>query len=668
ELKGIYRLEDMDKVKHRNAMPGFFPYVRGTNVGGYLTNAWEIAQEIFGSTPKEFNEAITSDLKRGQTTVSLTLDSVSGRGQDSDHGDKGEVGKGGVAISTLEDLETAFKGINLEETPINIDSQTAAVFTGAFLVALMKKQGYNTIKLSGNIEFDPIGQLAKNGELPYDLEGLYNEMAYLLEWANKNAPGLKTISVDATPYHNAGASAVQELAYALATGVEYVKAMLDKNFTIDEIASKIRFSFALGSNFFMEISKLRAAKMLWARIVEEFGGNENSQKIYVHCRTSGWNKTVYDPYVNMLRTTTEAFSGVMGGCDSMHVASFDEAIRKPDEFSRRIARNVQIILKEECHFDSLIDPVGGSWYIEKLTQEVAETAWKLFQEVEQKGGALKALQDGFIQQEIEKVAEKRKANLATRKDKIVGTNIYPNLTEKPVEKRPLNLDKIFEKRSKYLNDFRTSGDLEKHIKPLEKLGEVLEAGPEDIFEKMVDAAYSSATIGEIKSTIRFNEKEPEKVTPIKIHRGAEMFEELRDAMKAYIEKNKTAPKVFLANMGPVKQYKARADFSAGFFQVGGFEIVNNPGFETPEAAAEAAIESKAPVVVICSSDPTYPELVPPLVKKVKDASSETTVILAGYPKDQIEDHKRSGVDEFIHIRANVYEILVKIQKNLGVLA
>ncbi|MCK5075128.1 MAG: acyl-CoA mutase large subunit family protein, partial [Calditrichia bacterium] len=475
--------------------------------------SWKIAQEIHCSTPKDFNQTIRNDLNRGQTAVNLNFDSVSGLGQDSDHGVKGEVGKDGVTISTLKDFETALKGINLEETPVYINSQTGAVFSGALLAALCKKQGYNVKKLSGSIEFDPLGELVKNGELPYSLKGLYDEMASLLKWSIKNAPQLKTISVKVENYQNAGGSAVQELAYAMATGVEYIKQMLDKGFSIDEIAGKMRFTFSLSSNFFMEISKLRAAKMLWAKVVEEFGGNEESQKITIHCRTSSWNKTVYDPYVNMLRVTTEAFSGVMGGCDSMHVTPFDEPIRTSDEFSRRIARNVQIILKEECHFNSLIDPVGGSWYIENLTQKAANKAWELFQTIEEKGGMYNSLQSGYIVQEIEKIADKRKANLAKRKDKFVGVNIYPNLTEKPVEKRPRDLDKIYKNRSRYLSDFRTSGDLEKHILPLEKLSLVLEASPEDIFAKIIDAAYSSATIGEIKNTIRLNEEQPEKVTP-----------------------------------------------------------------------------------------------------------------------------------------------------------
>ena len=411
------------------------------------------------------------------------------------------------------------------------------------------------------------------------------------------------IAVNTRLYHNAGGNAVQELAFALATAVEYLRQNESRGVTVAQTASKLVFGFSMGADFFMAIAKLRAARLLWARVVAASGGDEEAQKMRIHASTSLWNKSKLDPYVNMLRNTTEAFAAVAGGTDSLYVGPFDQVVRPPDEFSQRIARNTQTILSEECHFDQVADPAGGSYYVEALTAQVASAAWAIFQQIEKQGGMLKALQSGIPQQQVKAVAAKKAEAVAQRRLSLVGTNVYANATEKPLEG--------------------------------------------------ADPAYVPCHCGQNESC--------QGVETLSVRRGAEPFEKLRAAVSASSKR-----KVFLANMGPLRQHKARADFSTGFFQAGGYEVLENRGFQTVDEAAAAAAASGASTVVICSTDDTYPEIVPALAQKLKAANSGLFLVVAGYPKDQIDAFKQAGVDEFIHVRANCYEVLHGIAPKLGI--
>lgn len=666
DLQPMYRQEDAAGLAHVNSWPGAFPFVRGSHAAGYTAEPWLISQELPYSTPEEFNQAARHDLERGQTALTLILDTATLLGHDPDEARAGDVGQGGVSVATVDDLAKALTGIDLEQTPLYVRATSAALPTTAVLMALVRRQKRAVDKLRGGIEMDPLCILAESGAYPRSLVGGYDRMAQLIGWAKTNAPHLHMVTVHSQPYHDSGAHAVQELAFVLATAVEYVREMLARNLAIDDVAPRIRFSFSVGANYFMEVAKLRAARLLWAKVIEAFGGNADSQKMALHVRTSAYNKTVYDPYVNMLRTTTEAFAGVVGGCDSLHVGCFDEAIGLPDEFSRRIARNTQIILQQESHLTRVIDPAGGSWYVEKLTHEVARKAWALFQEIEQQGGMGAALAAGFPQAQVAKTAEQRLANLDFRRDVLVGTNQYPNLKESQLETRAPDHQALHKKRAAHIGEYRTALDDQASIVVLEKLTNILNASLDDAVEMAIEAALAGATLGEIARTLRRGDETQTTITPLHTHRLAERFESLRQAAEAFQAKTGSRPKVFLANMGPIPQHKGRADFSTGFFQVGGFEVINNDGFATVESAAQAALASGASIVAICSTDDTYPELVPPLTQQIKAAKPDTLVILAGYPADQIEAHRAAGVDDFIHLRANVVELLSNLQQKLGV--
>lgn len=458
DIQPMYHQRDVENLPHIGALPGFAPFVRGTKALGHVVDPWWIAQEIPYGDPVEFNRAAKADLERGQTALNIPLDRATLSGMDPDAAKPGDVGRGGLSLATVDDVAKAFDGIDLEQIPILLQAGASGLAVVVLIASHMRKEGKSTQKLKGWIMVDPLGSLSLNGALPSTLENLYGESAQLTIWARDNAPRLRTMAIHGHPFRNAGGSAVQELAFMAATGVEYLREMLSRGISIDDIAQRIGFSFSTGGDFFMEIAKFRAARLVWERVVEAFGGNDDSKRMYIHSRTLSWNKTATDPYVNMLRVTTEAFASICGGCDSLHVAPFDEPIGLPGEFTRRIARNVHIILKDECHFDKVVDPAGGCWYVESITDAIARKAWRLFQEIEKRGGMFKALQEGFPQRLLAETAAKREKGIATRKDAFVGTNKYPNLLERTPEAIQPDYDALYINRLTQLAQYRSATD------------------------------------------------------------------------------------------------------------------------------------------------------------------------------------------------------------------
>ncbi len=661
DLQPIYRQENLEGLPHLGGLPGFAPYVRSTTPLAFVAQSWDVAQEIACGTPAAFNAAVQADLTRGQTAINLVLDHPTLHAVDADQADADEVGKGGLSISSVADLAVALAGVDLEATPIYVQADTSALSFTALLAALAQQQGKSLAKLRGAIGMDPLGHLAAHGHLPRDLAGVYDAMAQLTGWAATHAPQVQTITVQGHPYHNGGASTTQELAFALATAVDYLRTMQSHGLSIDDTAPRIRFSLSIGSNFFMEIARLRAARLLWAKIVAAFGGNAESQKMRVHARTSAWNQTVCDPHVNLLRGTTEAFSAVVGGCDSLHVSPFDELVRVPDEFSRRIARNTHVVLREESNLARTVDPAGGSWYVETLTDAVARQTWTLFQEVEKQGGMGAALAAGWPQAQVAATAAQRAANLAKRKDIFVGTNMYPNPKETRLEAPPVDTLAIKAERTAALAACRAAADTGKKQAALAQL-----AQSGSSMDAAIQAALAGATLGEIAQAARANAQPGPTITAICAQRGAAPFEQLRAAADAFATRVGQRPQVFLATMGPLTQHKGRADFATAFLGVGGFETIYPAGFNSADEAATAALASGAKAVVICSTDATYPELVPPLVQKLKQANPGLMVLLAGYPTDQIDAFKAAGVDDFIHLNANCQALLSTLQQNMGV--
>lgn len=647
-LQPVYTRADVSEVPHLASTPGSAPFVRGYSNSGYASASWEFSQEIAASKALDFNCALLSDLMRGQNSVSLTFDRAARSGQDADAAAAG-VGVGGVSISDLTDLSVALKGVDLTALPVHLQAGANPLPAAALYLAFVEKAKVDAKALTGSLTGDPLGELAAQGSLSASLDASYDALAAWTKWAGKNVPGLATVGVDAGIWFDAGGNAVQELAFALASGVEYIRALSARKLKASAVAPKIRFTFAIGPQFFLEVSKFRAFRLLWSRVAQSYELTAKASRPIVHARTNRWGKTVLDPHVNMLRVTTEAFSAVLGGVDSLQIGTFDEVLGGSDEFSRRIARNLHTLLAEEFHTVAPVDPAGGSWVVEKTTDEFARKAWALFQDIEKQGGFAAALRSGYVQKLVATTSAEKDDAVSKRRLGIVGTNLFPNLKEKPIARPAFDQAAFAAARATEIKGRRSAAP---------------KAAATDV-DALIKAAAAGATVGQIASLNGSAAEAP--VTAVPAKRAAAGFEELRARSDAFAKKTGARPKVFLAKMGPVKQHKPRTDFSAGFFAVGGFEAIAKEAFETPEAAAKAAAASGAPVAVLCSTDDTYPALVPIFAGALKQAKPDMVVVLAGLPADkaQIDSFHAAGIDEFIHIRANVRELLAKLLKQIG---
>ncbi len=585
-LKPIYTKEDIQQIPFLKDMPGEGSRVRGSKLTGYVKNPWHVSQEMDVKTPADFNKAIKEALQTGQTMIHFKLQLQNSAGK-------------GLALHNEEDIANAFDGISLSDTPVLIDAQTDLV---SFL-SLIKSYA-KTDSIQGTIGMDPLAILVEQGQLSMKPEAAYDQLAESIKWVLKNQPNVRTILVKGDPYHNGGANAVQELAFTIGTGIEYMSELLERGLSVGEIAQHMTFSFSIGSNIFMEIAKLRAAKIIWTTIIEAYGGNEDSSKMHIHARTSAFTKTIHDPYVNMLRSTIEAFSAIVGGIDSLHVSAFDEPIKKSDSFSRRIARNTQSILREESFLNKVIDPAGGSWYVETLTNELAEKAWELLTEIESQGGMLEALKAGTVQESILSVLQERQNNVNHRKDKIVGTNMYANIQEKPIG--------YTKTKAVYEN--------------------------------------KDATIS-IK-----------KISPVRI---SESFEQLRQASERYLQTAGERPKVGLLNLGPIPEHKPRADFISGFFEAGGFLVVKNDGYGTVEDVIEGARAMNLTTYIICGTDDSYKEMVKDICGELKKSNPDLRLFIAGKQENEVF-FRNVGINNFIHIGTDCFAFLHQLQQEMGV--
>lgn len=664
DLQPMYWAKDLEDLSHLDSLPGFPGYVRGTTPDGYVLKPWDICQEIACSTPKAFNEAACHDLARGQNALKMVLDRPSRKGTDPDvDGEAPQAGRTGLSLATLDDLTTALRGIDLQAVPLTIYTGATALPMVAMVSAYLERVGLPLSSLRGCIGADPLGELAVEGSLPISMKTAFDSMACLVKWTADRGPQVQTIFVQGSPYHDAGANAVQEIAYAIATGVEYLRELAKRDVLIDDAAQQMRFGFSLGANFFMEIAKLRAARLLWAQVVGAFGGNLDARKMTIHARTSAFTKTVIDPYVNMLRNTTEAFSGAMGGVESMHICPFDEAIRPADEFSRRVSRNLQIILQQEAHLVHPIDAPGGSWYIEKLTDTVARNAWTLFQTIEAKGGMTQFLHEKGPQTATAATAARKAKNLDTRRDVMVGNNMYPNLKEVRLQAPFVDYEALEKGRSAELQAYRLNTD------PFlfhDKLGEFdieFQSESQDVVQKGKDAVLAGATLGDLWAVLGNAEDQTPSIQPLRIHRASERFETLRGRAETILAQKGVRPRIFLASVGPLPSVKPRADFSRAFFEVGGFEVLGSGTFENEDEAAQAVLASGVRIAAICSTDQAYPELIPKLAGAIKRSAPEITVLVAGRPAaDQEPVYREAGVDDFFFVGANCYDLLSALQE------
>ena len=656
----MYTRKHTEDILPKGVMPGMGDYLRGVDAAGYIGKPWGIAQACDETLPAENNELLRHEHDKGATIYHIVLDTASRAGVDARQAET--VGDTGTSVTTVEDMHVLLTGLDLAKFPLYVYAGANAMPLLALVAAARRASGEDMAEVRGIVGADPIGALAADGKLPASLDAHYDSLAAAARWATVNAPHLRTVFVRSDVYSNGGANDVQEVASVLATATAYLRALCERGLTIDEAASQIAFAFSMGANFFLQIAKLRAVRPLWAQIVGAFGGSAEAQKMRIHARPALFFKTIYDPYVNMLRNTTEIFSGVVGGIDSFESAPFDEPIRKGDEFSRRIARNVQIMLQEEFGLLQPIDPAGGSWAVETLTRQMKEKIWAEFQRIEKEGGIIAALRAGSLQESVAAVLAARFKNADLRRDRIVGNNMYPNMTETLLETRAEDTAALKAQRTADIDAYLSDIDVKHRDEALASLRQAHSV------DHAVEAALAGATIAELMTAVTEGNG-AETVTAIAPHRWSERFEALRQRTEEYKAEKNDNVKIFLANMGPIPQHKARADFTTGFLQVGAFEVLGNDGFKTVEEAADAARASGADAVVICSTDATYPEIVPALAPKLHEVLPKARVFLAGAaPKDLLETYKEAGIDEYISVRANCYEILESLQKQKGMIA
>jgi methylmalonyl-CoA mutase len=587
-LQPIYRKEDIAELPFTDCQPGSAPYIRGNDPDTYLSEGWLIAQAQDEPNLEKLNNIILKELNSGLSAVNLKLA----------HDDAPQ----GIKLKSVQDIRVALEGVDINAAPLfmqlNVDDSDLISQFETYAQAM----GIEIGKLRAGIGFDPTGEFARKGYLSYPLETVWDKVSKAVGWAVDKAPNVRILSIDGSVYEAAGASSVQELGLVLSTAIGYIQGLLAQGFHIDKIAPLFQVTLSLGSNLFMEIAKVRAFRLVWAEMIQAFGGNTNSRKIWIHGKTASFNKSMYDTYVNVLRTSTEGFAGVIGGIDSLEIGCFDSLIRNADESSRRMARNQQIILKEEAHFAKVVDPAGGCYYIETLSNEMAKLAWQLMQELEGSGGMVKSLRAGLVHQIIAPVAKAKIDAAHKRKDVYVGVNMYANTLEGIVE-----------------------SEKDKSI-----------------------ASHSTATV-------KLDSGALPKL------RAVMKLEELRSSIVKASDNVNT--KIFLLNMGSIGEYKARADFATGFFQVGGFEVISPSGYKSVVDAVTEAKQSGASAFCICSTDDNYVSL----VHEICSALQGLPIILAGYPQDMIETYRANGVDTFIHIRADVYETLSELASIMGVI-
>ena len=665
-LEPIYTLDNAKLDGPQAQPPGCAPYLRGISASGYIDQPWTISQYVNAVLPADANEILKEELGRGNQTVHLTLNRATLRCEDTLR--PGEWM--GVHLSTLGDLRAALDGIDLTKSPVQLYCGPSAAPVLGLLLARAKELGEEDQlqSYSGYIGADPLGFLAQEGALPCPLDCLYDEMALVIRWSQKHLPKCKTILVRSDCYHNGGANDVQEVAYCISTAIQYIDAMLLRGLEIGEIAGQIAFSFSLGANFFMEIAKLRAVRKIWAEVISAYGGDEEAQKICVLARTSAFTTTACDPYVNVLRASTQTFSGVVGGIQGFSVTPFDEAVRESTVQSRRIARNIQLMFQGEFNMLQPVDPAGGSWYVESLTEQLGEAIWAQIQQTEGEGGILEQLKSGKAQEAVAQVLKSRYQKLATRADRAVGCNMYANMLEQPLEKNGRSPEELAQLRAQALKEALAGQNTEDCRARLEHLPARVSGEPEEFIPAVAAAFFAGATLQQVRHALNDGFEGDVTVVPIPEARWTAPFENLRRTTEQYEKETGKTVNIFLANMGPIPQHKARADFITGFMEVAHFKVLGNNGFPTVEEAARAAIEAPAQVIVICSSDPTYPELVPPLARLIKQGKPGATVYLAGAPAAEYKDaYLEAGVDDFIHVKSNCLEMLTAIQQKEGLI-
>ena len=651
EVKPLYTEADIQDLPHLGSLPGIEPFTRGPRATMYAGRPWTIRQYAGFSTAEESNAFYRKALAAGQQGVSVAFDLATHRGYDSDHPRvEGDVGKAGVAIDSVEDMKILFDGIPLDKVSVSMTMNGAVIPILANFIVTGEEQGHPRSVLSGTIQNDILKEFMVRNTYIYPPEPSMRIIADIIEYTSNEMPKFNSISISGYHMQEAGANLVQELAYTLADGREYVRAALKAGMDVDQFAGRLSFFFAIGMNFFMEAAKLRAARLLWTRIMKEFDPKKpGSLMLRTHCQTSGVSLQEQDPYNNVVRTAYEAMAAALGGTQSLHTNALDEAIALPTEFSARIARNTQLILQEETGITHVVDPLAGSYYVESLTHELAEKAWALIEEVEAMGGMTKAVASGMPKLRIEETAARRQALIDRGEEVIVGVNKYRLTKEDPIDILDIDNMKVRGAQIARLDRIRASRDAAACEAALAEVSRRAKEGG-NLLEAAVEAARARASVGEISMAMEkeFGRHRAEVKTLAGVYgaayEGDDEFARIQRDVEQFAEDEGRRPRMLVVKMGQDGHDRGAKVIATAFADIG-FDVDVGPLFQTPEEAAQDAIDNDVHVVGISSQAAGHKTLAPKLIAALKDQGAEDIIVICGgvIPQQDYDFLKKAGV-------------------------
>ncbi|EJC71892.1 methylmalonyl-CoA mutase [Rhizobium hidalgonense] len=663
-VKPLYTAEDLEGAEHLGSLPGFSPFTRGPRATMYAGRPWTIRQYAGFSTAEASNAFYRRNLAAGQKGLSVAFDLATHRGYDSDHPRvEGDVGKAGVAIDSVEDMKILFDGIPLGDMSVSMTMNGAVIPILASFIVAGEEQGVSKADLSGTIQNDILKEFMVRNTYIYPPESSMRIVADIIEYTAKEMPKFNSISISGYHMQEAGATLVQELAFTLADGREYVRAAIAKGLNVDDFAGRLSFFFAIGMNFFMEAAKLRAARLLWTKIMEEFEPKKSSSlMLRTHCQTSGVSLQEQDPYNNIIRTAFEAMSAVLGGTQSLHTNSFDEAIALPTEFSARIARNTQLILSHETGVTKVVDPLAGSYYVESLTKELADKAWTLIEEVEALGGMTKAVREGLPKRLIEEAAARRQAAVDKGEEVIVGVNRYRLDTEQPIDILEIDNSAVRTAQIKRIEETKRRRDGNAVRETLAALAETARSGRGNLLEAAIEAARARATVGEISDAMReaFGDHTatPEVITGIygEAYDNEPELAVLKERMTEVTEAMGRRPKIMVAKLGQDGHDRGAKVIASAFGDIG-FDVLAGPLFQTPDEAVEMALGQKVNVVGVSSLAAGHRTLLPQLIDRLREKGGEDIIVVCGgvIPRQDYEFLHEHGVAAVFGPGTNVLE-------------
>ena len=635
KIKPLYTKEDIDQLDHLDNLPGMEPFTRGPKATMYGGRPWTIRQYAGFSTAEESNAFYRKNLAAGQQGVSVAFDLATHRGYDSDHPRvEGDVGKAGVAIDSVEDMKILFNQIPLDQVSVSMTMNGAVIPTMACYIVAGEEQGVSQEALSGTIQNDILKEFMVRNTYVYPPEPSMRIVADIIEYTSDNMPKFNSISISGYHMQEAGANLVQELAYTLADGKEYVRTAIERGMDVDKFAGRLSFFFAIGMNFFMEAAKLRAARLLWHRIMESFDAKSSKSKMLrTHCQTSGVSLQEQDPYNNVVRTAYEAMSAVLGGTQSLHTNALDEAIALPTEFSARIARNTQLILQEETGVSNVVDPLAGSYYVESLTSELADAAWNIIQEIDEMGGMTKAVASGIPKLRIEESAAKRQAMVDRGEEVIVGVNKYQLESQDEINIRDIDDSAVRDTQISRLNDIKKNRNTKRCSDALKNLERVAKNGG-NLLNAAVEAARERATVGEISMAMEkeFGRHRAEVKTLSGVYGAAydgdDDFRRIQIEVDEFSKAEGRRPRMLVVKMGQDGHDRGAKVIATAFADIG-FDVDVGPLFQTPEEAANDAVDNDVHIIGISSQAAGHKTLAPKLIEALREKDAEEIIVICG---------------------------------------